>query len=337
MSLKKVKLVDIAKEMNVSVGLVSLVLSGKAKESRISEGLSKKVALKAKQMGYQANALARGLRTGKSYIIGLIVADIANPYFGKMARQIENEASKLGYQVMFSSSDEDGVKQEELVSMFLSRQVDGMIIVPVANSEKLFSELQSQSVPFVFIDRYCEGINQDFVTTDNFEGAVELTNQLIEKGYKKIASLVYDIDNTNNIDRIKGYESALKNSNLYSKEPIVLSVNRNRKDNKLREIIQKAISDGCDAFFFANNSLGIESIKIISELGLKIPKDIAMVSFDNPVTFDVVSPGITCYEQPIEYMSSKAVNILYEKMKGNKLNEIQKILLPGNLIFRESI
>ncbi len=62
-----------------------------------------------------------------------------------------------------------------------------------------------------------------------------------------------------------------------------------------------------------------------------------MVSFDNPVTFDVVSPGITCYEQPIEYMSSKAVNILYEKMKGNKLNEIQKILLPGNLIFRESI
>ncbi len=212
MSLKKVKLVDIAKEMNVSVGLVSLVLSGKAKESRISEGLAKKVALKAKQMGYQANALARGLRTGKSYIIGLIVADIANPYFGKMARQIENEASKLGYQVMFSSSDEDGVKQEELVSMFLSRQVDGMIIVPVANSEKLFSELQSQSVPFVFIDRYCEGINQDFVTTDNFEGAVELTNQLIEKGYKKIASLVYDIDNTNNIDRIRGYESALKNS-----------------------------------------------------------------------------------------------------------------------------
>ena len=104
---KKVTIVDIAKELGVSNAMVSMVLSGKGSEHRISEKAAKRVFESAKKLGYKPNQMAKALRTGKSGVLGLIVADIANPFFANIARSIENEAEKFGYQVMFASSDED--------------------------------------------------------------------------------------------------------------------------------------------------------------------------------------------------------------------------------------
>jgi LacI family transcriptional regulator len=336
MTQKRVKLVDIAKELNVSVGLVSLVLGGKAKEHRISDAISEKVLQKAKEMGYQANQVARGLRTGKTGIIGLIVADIANPYFGQMARCLENGAAKLGYQVMFGSSDEDEMKLNQLVNVFLSRQVDGMIVVPVKNSQKILSEIQKQSIPVVLIDRYCDDHDEDFICSDNFEGSFQLNSLLLNSGYRKIAAFVYTTEVTNLRDRIRGYESAVHNKfpseNL---EDLIFEVGFKNVRAGLESAIKKAIGKGCDALFFANNNLGILSLNILDKMGKHVPDDIGLVSFDNPEAFQIAKPGITCFEQPIESMCKEAIRILSLKINNKKLPEYRR-QLQGSLILRGS-
>lgn len=335
MKKKRVKLVDIAAELKVSVGLVSLVLSGKSKENRISDALAKKVMETANAMGYSANQLARGLRTGKSGIIGLVVADIANPYFGKMARFIENEASKVGYQVMFGSSDENPDKLQKIIEVFISRQVDGVIVVPVKGSQTFFQNSPIQ-VPLVFIDRYCDGIEEDYVCSDNFEGAFQLCNLLINKGRKQIASFVYNTDLSNNRDRIKGYRAAIAEGGLSADNDVIYEVGYKHLETRLEPALKDALKKGCDAFFFANNSLGVESLKIFDKLGCKMGKDISMVSFDNPEVYHVVKPGITCFEQPIEAMSQTAVKILIDKIINSSNSTISKRMIAGNLVLRES-
>lgn len=331
MAKKRTTLGDIAKELNVSVALISLVLSGKAKENRIGDEMTKKVIAKAEEMGYRVNVMARGLRTGKSGIIGLAVADIANPYFGKMARHIENEASKLGYQVMFGSSDEDAGKLNSILNVFQSRQVDAVIVVPVENSEKCLKNL-NEHVPTIFIDRECIGIEEDVVCTDNYDGSIKLNNVLIKEGYKKVAAFVYNLNLSNNNERIRGYVESLPDNCI----PIIYEIEFGNVQSSLQQALQSAIENGCDALFFANNSLGIQSFKLLRQIDKLLPSELGMVSFDNPEAFQISNPTITCFEQPMEEICMKAVSILANKIEGKESSKVQRILLKGKLIVRDS-
>ena len=335
MSKKRVKLTDIARELNISVGTVSLVLSGKAKQNRIGDEMVKKVLVKVKEMGYQANIMARSLRTGKSGIIGLAVADIANPYFGRMARYIENEASKLGYQVMFGSSDEDSDKLLSIINIFSSRQVEGLIVVPVENCEIDTGISDNSNIPTVLVDRECDNLQTDLVCTDNFEGATQLNRLLVRKGYKKIAAFVYNLRLSNFTERINGYKEVLKNAgeNL---DPLVFHIDFKNVELELRKALEEALRSDCDALFFVNNSLGILSLKILREMDAKLLTKLGMVSFDNPEVFDFSTPRITCWEQPVEEMSKKAVGMLVAKINNKSEGKYQQLRLQGKLIRRDS-
>jgi LacI family transcriptional regulator len=133
--MKRTSLSDIAKQVGVSKTLVSFVLNGRAKEFRISDEICKKVMDAVREMNYQPNRIAQGLRTGKTNMIGLIIADIANPFFGKLGREIEQEAALHGYRVIFCSSDENAEKSKQQIAMLQQNQVDGYIISPPVNSE----------------------------------------------------------------------------------------------------------------------------------------------------------------------------------------------------------
>ena len=331
----RIKLTDIARELNTSVGTVSLVLSGKAKQNRIGDEMAKKVIAKAKEMGYQVNIMARSLRTGRSGIIGLAVADIANPYFGRMARFIENEASKFGYQVMFGSSDEDSGKLSSILNTFHSRQVDGLIVVPVENFEPDPGIMSNSAIPTVFVDRGCGNLQTDQVCTNNFEGAVQLNTVLLNKGYKKIAAFVYNLQLSNFVERIEGYKDALKNAKK-DISPRVFRIGFNNVEQELKKALQEALKEGCDGLYFVNNSLGILSLKILSKLDANLLSKLGMVSFDNPEVFDLSTPRVTCWEQPVEEMSKKAVEILLAKINNESSNEHQQLRLQGKLILRDS-
>src|SRR5918993_1439029 len=165
---KKVSLKDIAQKLGVSITLVSYVLNNK-KEGRIGKEITEKIRATAKKMNYRPNLVAKSLKSSKTNTIGLIVADIANPFSANLARIIEDEAEKHGYIVIFGSSDEKLERSEKLIEVFLDRQVDGFIMAPVANSQKQIEALAKRDIPLVLIDRYFPEVKVSNITIDNYK------------------------------------------------------------------------------------------------------------------------------------------------------------------------
>ncbi|MCG8581384.1 MAG: substrate-binding domain-containing protein, partial [Bacteroidales bacterium] len=226
-------------------------------------------------------------------------------------------------------------KLQQLVDVFISRQVDGLIVVPVNKSEGIFKHKKVQ-VPVVFVDRCFDDVDEDAVCTDNFEGAFQLCQLLVKKGCNKIGTFVYNTALSNYRERVKGYKAALTESNLSQNDSSVYEIDYQHVSTRLEPALKKAINDGCDAIFFANNSLGVESIKLFAKMDLELGVDMSMVSFDNPEVYHVLKPGITCYEQPFEAISKEAVSLLLSQIKNGTDKQKVKRLLAGKLILRDS-
>jgi len=339
--MKKTSLNDIAKQVGVSKTLVSFVLNGRAKEFRISEDVCQKVMDTAKELNYQPNRIARGLRTGKTNTIGLIIADIANPFFGKLGREIEQEAARQGYRVIFCSSNENQEKSEEQIAMLQQSQVDGFIISPPVNSEEQIQTLAQGSTPFVLIDRYFPQIPCSYIVVDNFDAAYRATNHLLSRGRKKIANITLNLGLVNMQERTDGYKQALRDASINVDETMikVLPFSNGEQDmyQAIKELVGTEEKPKIDAILFSTSKIGIMAIECISNMELRIPDDIAIVSFDNPDAYKICTSPVTVISQPLEEIGKTAVQILLDKIRQPETaNELQQITLKTDLIIRKS-
>ncbi|MFP4366645.1 MAG: LacI family DNA-binding transcriptional regulator [bacterium] len=333
---KNVTIVDIANELGVSVAMVSMVLSGKGAQHRISAEASEKVFETARKLGYKTNQMARALRTGKSFIIGLLVADISNPFFSQIARLIENEAYKYDYQVMFASSDESLEKFQKLGDAFISRQVDGMIIVPVMDSQDVIAAWYSSGIPIISIDRYFTSLNIPYAVTDNYEASFQMLEYIIRKGYNKVAFIGLESNLSNFNDREEGYRACANFLKLSPEQFAIFRLDYFNWESEINDVVEKIVKESYDIIFFGQNMLGIKGLKILNKLKVKIPEDIAIVSFDNPDVFEFNNPPVTCIEQPLEGLAKEALSCLL-KVMDRKFEEIQECIRhKGRIIIRES-
>jgi LacI family transcriptional regulator len=213
--MKKKSISDIAKELEISVTTVSFIINGKAEEKRISQKLTQRVLKYIEEVGYRPNPLAQSLRTGKTNTIGLMVENIANPFFGKIARKIEEEAYKNGYRILYCSTDNDTEKTKDLIQMFRERQVDGYIISPPKGIEEDIASLITRGIPVVAFDRKLENLGIDCVLIENYAGTYNATKHLIQN-YTNIGFITLDSEQTQMIDRLSGYLQAIEDNRLTS-------------------------------------------------------------------------------------------------------------------------
>ena len=333
---KSVTIVDIAKVLGVSTTLVSMVLSGKGVENRISKKASEKVVETAKKLGYKPNQIARALRTGKSSILGLLVADISNPFFSQIARLIENEADKHQYQVMFASSDENREKFKKLGDALISRKVDGMIIVPVMNSQDIIAGWHSMGIPMVSIDRYFSSLNIPCAVTDNFNASLQMLKLIIDKGYRKIAFIGRNTDLTSFTEREDGFIEGTKLFKLSPEQFSVFRLNYHHWESEIKKVIIRLIREGYDNVFFSHNMIGIEGLRVINELKVRIPEDVSVVSFDNPLVFEFNKPPVTCMEQQLDKLAEGALSIILNIINNESDGRTACKKYKGRLIIRES-
>lgn len=338
--MKGVSLKDIARMAGVAPSTVSLVLNGKAKQMRISDGLASKIVKVASDAGYQPNQVAVSLRTGKSKILGLIVESISGHFFGSLAKIIEDEAGKFGYKIVYCSTENDTVKGHELVRMLSQRQVDGYLITPTAGMEKDLQELIAHKKPVVLIDSYFQDTDVPYVLVDNYAGVMEGMNHLIKKGYQKIAYITVDLPLVQIKQRSLAYDAALKANKIKRDKKLVLQL----KYNHTRE---SAIGQICsfikkfsklEAIFFATNYLGILGLESIKHLKMRIPEDIAVLCFDDHDIFRLYPPGISVMQQPVEEIATTAVNLLMSQLglTANKNKNLQ-VQLAAKFVERGSI
>ncbi len=339
--MKKTSLNDIAQHLGVSKTLVSFVLNGRGKEFRISDEICQKVIDAAKEMNYQPNRIAQGLRTGKTNTIGLIIADIANPFFGKLCREIEQEAALHGYHVIVCSSDENPDTFMQQIAMLQQSQVDGYIISPPISSEDQIRTLSKGRTPIVLIDRYFPEVDCNYIVVDNFEASYQATSHLLKLGRRKIANITMNLDLVNMKERTDGYKQALTDYSIPVDENLVkvLPFSHDNKDvtNAITDLVGQKNNRKSDAILFSTSKLGVMGIECISALGLKIPDDIAVVSFDNVDAYKICVSPVTVIAQPLQEIGKKAVNILLNEISSAEGDtETQRIRLKTEFIIRKS-
>lgn len=334
--MKKVSLKDIATEAGVSTALVSYVLTNKEKEARVGEEIAKKIREIARKLNYQPNHIARSLKSGRSFTIGLIVADISNPFFANIARTIEDEAKRNNYTVIFGSSDENVDKSRDLINVLLNRQVDGLIITPTEGSEEQINQLKAQKVPFVLIDRFFPEIEASHIAVNNYEAAYNAVSHLLKMGRKRIGMVAYKTTLHHISERKRGYKEALQAYHMTG-NTLLKSARYSHLKEDIKVSIDQLLSGRhpADAVFFATNSLAMEGLKYINSLGIHIPDQLAVITFDEGEALDLFYSPVTFVRQPILEMGKAAVRVLLEEIKDNK-KEIEHICIDTALVVRKS-
>ena len=332
---KRPSIKDIADRVGVSTALVSYVLNGQEKEKRVSAEVTQRIREVVKELKYTPNQIARSLRKGFTKTLGLIVADIANPFFGSLARFIEDEANAYGYTVIIGSSDEDCEKSSLLVDTLLNRQVDGFIIVPSDGCTNHINDLVNDEMPVVLVDRYIPGITTNYVILDNFNASMDAVGHLIFKGYRRIGMIAYQSSLIHMKERVRGYCQAMEAAGL-GNNILVREVRHAHLDRDMNQVLKEILVDEnkVDALYFATNAIAINGLYFIQKNKIKVPTECALIGFDGNEAFDFFASPLTFIKQPIHEMAKEAVKIVVDQINGSR--KVAHIMLQHELIRRQS-
>jgi LacI family transcriptional regulator len=330
--MKKVNLKDIAEYVGVSTALVSYVLNGQAVEKQVNKATAELITKAAQKLNYQPNQIAKSLKTQKTHTIGLVVADINFRFSTGITRSIEEEAKKNNYTVIYGSSNEDAEKFAKLVNVFVSRRVDGLILVPTEGSENEIEILLRSGIPFVLVDRHFPGIKCNYIALDNHKAAYNATQYLIDQGHRRIAFVNYRTTLFHLLERNRGYLDALKDNGLQFEQSWLQQVNNNDGENNVAASLEQVMKgpEPCEAVFFATDTLTINGLKHLNKIKISVPDQISVLSFDESDAFDLFYTPITFSRQPLVEMGSLAVNNLIALMDGSE--QLKQISLEAALI-----
>lgn len=332
---KPVTIRDVAKKAGVSIATVSYVLSGKKK---VSPETTERVLRAAEELGYVPNRVATSLREARTRIIGVLVPDIRNPFFPDVVDALAESLSEKGYQIVVASSDENPVKQKEIIKSFLEYRVAGIVAIPTGSSknvEKDFEEL-CLTTPTVLVDRSVN-VPCPKVILDNEGAAENLTKFIIEKGHRKIGLIAPPLYLSIGKERLEGYRSALRESNLEFNESLVFEGNLFEESGikAFEYFMSLPPSLKPTAILSCSDVMTLGVFKEVKRRGLKIPDDVAIASFDDPDYFEVLEPPITCVAQPTAEFGKKAAELVTVALKGRRLIGTYKFV--AKLVIRSSV
>jgi len=323
---------DVAREARVSVFTVSAVINHKG---RVSATLERRVAAAIQKLGYRPNLLARSLAKQQTHTIGMVVRDIANPFFPAIVRAAEDAAQKAGYSVLLCNSDDKQEKEARYLELLTSKRVDGIILnkTPGPLSPAQRAMLSNSNVPIVLLMRTCPGLKADVVQTDDELGAQEAVAHLARVGHKRIALVGGPAHVSNARARRKGYFEALKTAHLEF-DPRLVFEGDYRVDSGHRAGLA-LLPRRPDAVLVTNYLMTVGFMTAADEIGMSCPDDFGLVSFDDYPWLGCFRPRLTTIELPKFDLGDSAVALLLERLRGNG-NRPQKVTLLPQLRVRES-
>lgn len=332
----KVTLKDLARELGVSITLVSRVLNAQKRDDGsldcdIASQTAQRVLDAAERMGYRRNRLAASLRSGKRYMIGVITPDISNFAFSEAGRYIEDLAHRDGYSVMFGSSVESARRLESLLDIFAAQDVDGIIVTPCAGSENVFRKALSRNIPVVLINRdipSLEGVGRVFL--NNISGMRRIVNHLISGGYRKIELISERMNVSSLQDRENSYRAAMEAAGL---EPYIYHVDSDLQEGQTRNAVAEAVRKGTEALITPRIKLSLYTLGAITDLSLEVPRDMALFCHDESPVWTVRRPTISYASQCSDQVGTEAYKMLRSMIAGGPPG---KVLIEPELYFGDS-
>lgn len=326
-AMKKVTIREVAKRANVSIATVSRVLNN---NYPVSEDVKIKVLEAISALNYQPNGIARSLKSKRTYMIGIVVGDITNPYFMQIVKGVESVVTTKGYNIILGSTNENPTQELKLLRLLNEKRVDAIILATCDNDGSYIKQLIEQGIPIVMVDRKIEGVNTDIIVEDNFSASYNLTNYLIKKGHKKISIVNGLLNISTGKERFEGFKRALEDNGIPIVEEYILKGNFNRENayNSVKKMIETLESNLPTAIFAANNLMAEGAMIAIYEKKLRIPEDISIVSFGDISIPQLVKPKLTVISQNAYAIGQKAAEIVIERISGRKKEYKEFIMVP---------
>ena len=332
--MKQVTLRDIARVTGFSINTVSRALNNK---EEVHVDTRAKILAAADKLGYRPNRLAKGLRSNKTGTIGVVVTDVANPFFSALVKGIARAARDLDYSIILQDSDEDYAGEEEAIQVLLAEQVDGILITPVQSDQQTIEHLAESQFPFVLVGRYFQGLDTNYVVPDDYQGGFLATEHLIKQGYKRLAMVNGPLHISSARERFQGFSDALSQHNIPLDESLV--VNGALTVEEGIELSRSILKDEPlpSAIVCYSDFVAFGVMQAIREIDLVIPDDIAVVGFDDVRMSSCLQVPLTTIRSPKEEMGRQAMQLLVHKLKENhNATGTDKRKLDVELISRES-
>lgn len=302
----KVRLEDIAREAGVNLSTASRSLSG---AYGVHPRTRARVMEIAKRLNYRPNRVARGLVTGRSHTMALVVSDIRNPFFADVCRGAEDAALESDCELIVCNSDLDAGKQFRYIESLLAKRVDGILMNSVAALSRAQQEqLAASGVAVVLLNRTSALKRFSTVAADNFEGGVLAAKCLLGLGHTSIANLTGPRKHGNLTERTRGFVKTIQSAGL--PEPVVLHGTHTFDGGY--EMTRKLLAAHCNitAVFAANDVMAFGCMLAARELGIRIPRDLSIVGFDNVSVSQIVDPPLTTIHQPKYELGRSAMELL---------------------------
>ena len=333
---KKTTIRDIASVLRISTAAVSKALHN---DSRISEKTKIAVREVAKNLNYQPNHLASALRSGKSYLVGVIVPRTNSSFFSSVIQNIEEVLNSEGYNIIITQSNESYKKECKNIDTLLFTQVDG-IIASMANETinlDYYEKVKSSGIPLILFDRGENDLNVDYVGIDDYACSHLIVEHLVKQGCKRIAHVggFKHIRIFNN--RIRGYKDALKKYNLPLDKELLMESNLTLQDGRTKMKQLLSLTKRPDALYVAGDYAALGAQQVLLENKIKIPDEIALVGFGNEPFTAMVSPSITSVHQYSDEIGKKAAAAFLACINKEFVQQsLNKIILDAKLIVRDS-
>jgi LacI family transcriptional regulator len=329
---KAASIYDVARESAVSVFTVSEVVN---KKSHVSKKLRDRVEETIRKLNYRPNLIARSLAKQRTHTIGMIVPDIANPFFPMVVRGAEDAAQKHGYNLLLCNSDDSLEKEERAIELLLSKRVDGILLTKAAEDFRapLRQMIKEVKVPFVLVMRTYAKLTADAVITDDYQGAYDAVSHLARSGRQRIGLISGPLKVSNAVARWQGFHDSLKAMGLpFDKELVVEGDYRIESGYRAGHAL---LSHRPDGIYVANHLMTVGLLKAAEEIGMRCPEDFGLVSFDDYPWLGIFRPRLTTVELPKHQLGSEAAELLIKRISGDRSKPVLRKLQP-ELRIRES-
>jgi len=325
---------DVARRANVSIATVSRVLN---KSGKVIPSTRETVEAALEKLNYRPSRVARRLRMkdGRTHLVGLIIPDIQNPFYAEIARGVEDAAFGNDYALLLCNSDENPEKERFYLNVMAAESVDGIILPPFEEMDSAVVATIRSGIPVVCVDRSLSRIKTDLVEVDNYRGAFDAVTHLLERGHKRIGLIEGRPHVSTNRERRRGYLDALKKGGAPLRAEYIRAGDFKQESGRTLAHELLALKRPPTALFVLNSLMTVGALSALHQLRLTVPRDIAVVGFDDLPWAEALNPALTAVRQPAYAVGRKAMELLLGRIVAPKRPAIAVRLMP-ELIVRKS-
>jgi LacI family transcriptional regulator len=324
---------DVAREAGVSVGTASQAVR---ESPAVRAATRRRVQAVAKRLRYQPSAVARGLVTRRTHTVGLLISDIANPFFIRAVRAIEDGAQANGYNVILCNTDEDPAKETQYLRVLIEKRVDGIILATTAGSLQAVRDVRWRRIPLVLFDRELPGMAADTVKVDGVSGGRLATEHLFHLGHRRIAIIHGPVVRSTGAERLQGYLNALAAAGLRPDPALIREGNFKQDSGRALAHALLRVTPPPTALFCTNNLMTVGALQTLQEQGVRIPADLSLIGYDDMEWWTLTDPPLTTVGQPVSELGREAMRLLLAQIAAPGRRRRQRVVLKPELLVRES-